>query len=299
MRLTNRTMQLSIVHTTAYRFAREVGFNPHRMMLRPRGSHDLQVLEHTVRCSPGARIIWSQDVFGNLVSTASFDAPASQLQISSHLLVETSAAPWPTFPIAASAHSYPFDLDADEVVDLGAMRNPGHAEASVKSWALAFIRSTPTDTLSLLKDINAGVLAVTAYRPRDEEGTQSAAQTLALGSGSCRDLAALFIDAVRHLGFGARAVSGYLFDPTPEAPQPHTTHAWAEIYLPGAGWIAFDPTNGRVGGGGLIPVAIGRCNAQVMPIVGTYVGAPTDFLEMTVRVDTMVQGASTKTTLRA
>jgi transglutaminase-like putative cysteine protease len=138
-----------------------------------------------------------------------------------------------------------------------------------------FIWSTPTDTLSLLKDLNAGVLAAAAYRPRDEEGTQTAAQTLALASGSCRDLAALFIDAAPLLGFGARAVSGYLYDPTDsDAAVADTTHAWAEVYLPGAGWIAFDPTHGRVGGGGLIPIAIGRYNGQVMPVVGSYVGGP-------------------------
>ena len=107
------------------------------------------------------------------------------------------------------------------------------------------------------------------------------------GSGSCRDLAALFLDAARHLGFGARAASGYLVDPDNPMVSTETTHAWAEVYLPGAGWIAFDPTNQRVGASGLITVAVGRCNGAVLPVSGSYVGAPEDFLGMTVRVDAL------------
>jgi transglutaminase-like putative cysteine protease len=277
-------VRLSIAHTTTYRFARDVRFQPHRMMLRPRSSHELHVIEHDLRCSPAAQITWSQDVFGNLVSTAAFGQGASSLEISSRLLVETSAEPWPVFQIAPEAHAYPFPHSDDEFIDLGPLLRPVRADPRVAAWARGFVWSRPTDTLSLLKDLNTGVLAAAAYRPRDEEGTQTAAETLDLASGSCRDLAALFIDAVRHLGFGARAVSGYLFDPDAEGPQADSTHAWAEVYLPGAGWIAFDPTHGRVGGSGLIPVAIGRCNTQIMPIAGTYAGEPADALGMTVQV---------------
>lgn len=278
-------MRLSIVHTTTYRFARDVQFHPHRLMLRPRGSQDLHVLEHALHCSPTAQLAWSQDVYGNLVCTAAFEQPASQLTISSRLGVETWAEAWPVFRIDPSAHAYPYEYSPEGLVDLGALRRPEHASSSVEAWARRFIWSTPTDTLSLLKDLNAGVLATAAYRPRDEEGTQTAAATLDMASGSCRDLAALFIDAVRHLGFGARAVSGYLFDPAADDLRSDTTHAWAEVYLPGAGWIAFDPTHGRVGGGGLIAVAIGRCNSQVMPVIGSYVGEPDDFLGMMVSVE--------------
>jgi transglutaminase-like putative cysteine protease len=277
-------VRLSIIHTTTYRFARDVQFHPHRLMLRPRGSHDLHVLEHVLHCSPAAQLDWSQDVFGNLVCTAAFDQPAAELAISSHLVVATSAEAWPVFRIAPSAHAYPFEYSPEELIDLGALRRPEHASSPVEAWARGFVWRAPTDTLSLLKDLNAGVLGAAVYRPRDEEGTQSAAATLDMASGSCRDLAALFIDAARHLGFGARAVSGYLFDPAAADLQSDTTHAWAEVYLPGAGWIAFDPTHGRVGSGGLITVAIGRCNAQVMPVVGSYVGQPQDFLGMTVAV---------------
>lgn len=124
------------------------------------------------------------------------------------------------------------------------------------------------------------------YRIRDEEGTQSPAETLALKSGSCRDVAALFIEAVRHLGLGARAVSGYLYAPDVGVGDQGSTHAWAEVYLPSAGWIAFDPTHGRVGGANLVPVAVARSNRQIMPVTGGYIGAPEDFasLDVSVRV---------------
>ena len=123
-----------------------------------------------------------------------------------------------------------------------------------------------------------------SYRTRDEEGTQTAGETLANASGSCRDIAELFIQAARNLGFGARAVSGYLYDPHARPEDPGATHAWAEIYLPSAGWIAFDPTQRRVGESNLIPVAVARNNRQIMPIVGSYIGAPRDFLGLDVEV---------------
>ena len=276
-------MQLTISHVTTYRYARQVLLNPHQMMLRPRGSHDVRVLAHDLTCRPAAEIVWTQDVFGNLAATAVFDRPVSELAISSHLTVETSADPWPVLRIDPAAHAYPYEHPADETLDLGALRVPQSHSPTVESWARSFIYSTPTDTLSLLKDLNAGVLAAAFYRTRDEEGTQTAAETLAMASGSCRDLAALFIEAVRHLGFGARAVSGYLFDPD-GVETSDTTHAWAEVYLPGAGWVSFDPTHNRLGGAGLIPVAVGRRNAQVMPVGGSYAGQPEDFLSMDVVV---------------
>jgi len=279
-------MRLTITHTTTYRFARPVFFNPHRLLLRPRGDADLKVLDHSLRCSPEARIVESQDVMGNLVATALFDGPAARLEIVSRLELETSAEAWPVFPIEPRAQSYPFDYSPDERTDLGALTAPEHPHPAVAAWAWSHVRSQPTDTLALLKDLNAGVLAAVAYRTREEEGTQSAAETLSRAKGSCRDLAALFIAAARHLGFGARAVSGYLVDEDAPAASEDTTHAWAEVYLPGGGWIAFDPTHQRLGGHGLIPVAIGRCNSQVLPVVGSYAGAPEDFLGMEVRVDT-------------
>jgi len=280
-------VRLTVVHTTTYSFARAVHFNPHRLLLRPRGDADLQVLDHALRCSPEARLVESQDIQGNLVTTALFEEPGTRLEVISQLELKASSAAWPVFAIEPRAQVYPFDYSRDERADLGALLAPEHPHPAVEAWARTCIHSRPTDTLALLKDLNAGVLAVIAYRSREEEGTQTASQTLSRASGSCRDLAALFIDAARYLGFGARAVSGYLVGSDASGSSDDTMHAWAEVYLPGGGWIAFDPTHQRMGQYGLIAVAIGRCNESILPVAGSYVGAAEDFLGMTVRVETM------------
>jgi transglutaminase-like putative cysteine protease len=256
------------------------------LLLTPRGDHDLRVLKSELDCVPTTDLVWAQDVFGNVVVTARFTEPASELVIAVDSLVEQSAPEWPVFRIAPTAHAYPFRYSDDEAADLGALLLPTHADedGALARWAEGFVLSSPTDTLSLLKDINAGITAAVAYRTRDEEGTQAPLETLSAGSGSCRDIAALFIDAVRHLRFGARAVSGYLFDPDAASDDGGSTHAWAEVYLPCAGWIAFDPTHQRVGSANLIAVAVGRCNGQIMPVTGGYTGDVGDFAGMEVSV---------------
>lgn len=279
-------MRFRIRHTTTDRYRRPVTLGTHRLLLTPRGDHDLRLLARELECEPEADLEWMLDVFGNIVATARFAEPACELVIAADILIEQLASEWPVFRIAPGAHSYPFSYSDDEAADLGALLCPIHDDenGALVLWAKGFVLASPTDTLSLLKDIDAGIAGAVAYRTRDEEGTQSPLGTLSLGSGSCRDIAALFIDAVRHLGFGARAVSGYLFDPDATDGGSGATHAWAEVYLPSAGWIAFDPTHQRVGSANLIPTAVGRCNGRVMPVTGGYVGSADDFAQMEVSV---------------
>jgi transglutaminase-like putative cysteine protease len=238
--------------------------------------------------TPNGALRWANDVFGNAVATATFGVPADTLVIDSLARVELSAAAYPVFDIAASAITFPFLYSDDEWIDLGALAVQQHAdEGRLRSWAQGFVASNPTDTLSLLQDLNAGVANSVAYLAREDEGTQSPNQTLALGQGSCRDLATLFVEAVRSLGLAARLVSGYLYDPTQTlvgSADAGSTHAWGEVYLPGAGWITFDPTNRRMGGGHLIPVAVARDLRQAMPVVGSFTGLPGDFHGMEVEV---------------
>jgi transglutaminase-like putative cysteine protease len=277
-------MKLRIRHRTTYRYARPVGLLAHRLILSPRTDQHLRTLSFGIDCSVSGSIDWTQDVFGNTVATAAFSEGTSELTITSDAVVEQTADPWPVFTIDISAHAYPFAYSSEDKTDLGAFAVATSSGGLVPDWARAFIRSRPTDTLSLLKDVNAGILTHVGYRIRDEEGTQSPEQTLELASGSCRDIAALFIEAVRSLGFGARAVSGYLYDPQATIDDGGSTHAWAEVYLPGAGWIAFDPTHRRVGEACLIPVAFARSNGQIMPVTGGYTGTPEDFVGMDVSV---------------
>ena len=268
---------LTVHHRTTYHYRTPMAFGPHRLMLRPRESRTLRLHAHELEISPAATVTWAHDVTGNAVATATFAGQADTLIIDSVAELTLAVDEWPVFPIAASATTYPFLLSEDEMTDLGALRLQAYLDSSgkLRDWAGGFVAGARTDTLSLLKDIGHGVAAQIAYEERDDEAAQTPAETLARGRGSCRDFAVLFVDAVRSLGFGARIVSGYLYDPTRDAVGSSgagSTHAWAEVYVPGAGWIMFDPTNRSVGGFNLIPVAVARHIRQAMPVSGSFVG---------------------------
>jgi transglutaminase-like putative cysteine protease len=280
---------LKIQHKTTYRFRQPVSLWPHRLMLRPRESRDLRLVSSAVTVTPAATVTWAQDVFGNAVATASFQTMSDQLVIDSVAELQLDASAWPVFDIAASAISYPFRYSDSDWTDLGALAMQQYQDPAgrLRAWALTFVRSTPTDTLALLKDLSAGVFEQISYQSREEEGTQSPIQTLDRGRGSCRDFAVLFAEAARTLGFGARIVSGYLYSPDRDAAGSDgagSTHAWAEVYVAGAGWITFDPTSRSVGGFNLIPVAVGRDIRQVRPVAGSFTGAADAFTNLSVEV---------------
>jgi transglutaminase-like putative cysteine protease len=282
-------MRLKIDHRTVYRYADPVRLQAQRLVLTPRDDADLTTVARSLRCEPEADIRWTVDIFGNQIATATFVDDTDTLTIVSEVEVEHRAPEWPVFAIDPDAHGYPFAYTLDDIIDLGALAQPDWLTPgadTVGAWARGFVLGPRTDTLSLLKDLNAGILRNIAYRVRDEEGTQSPAETLKRASGSCRDIAALFIEAIRHLGMGARAVSGYLVDPEQSDVDGGSTHAWAQVYLPGAGWVTFDPTHRRVGSGHLVPVAFARFNRQIMPVTGGYLGAPEAFVAMEVSVRT-------------
>jgi len=282
--------QISIHHQTTYRYRAPLEFGPHRLMLRPRESRNLRLTAHDLAFTPDATVTWAHDVYGNAVATAVFDEPSDTLVIDSVAELTLDVDQWPVFDIAASAAYYPFLLTEDEMTDLGALRLQSYLDSAgqLREWTQDFVAGNPTGTLALLKDVCSGVAARVAYEVREEENAQSPEQTLARGQGSCRDFAVLFVDAVRSLGFGARIVSGYLYDPDQNvlgSAGSGSTHAWAEVYVPGAGWITFDPTNRSVGGFNLIPVAVARHIRQTMPVAGSFVGAAELFERMDVRVD--------------
>ncbi len=266
-----------------------MSLNPHRLILRPRESRELQLISHSLAVSPDAAIAWANDVSGNAVATASFTGKTNRLHIRSKVELNLSANPWPIFNIAASALTYPFFYSDDERADLGPLAIQQYLDpmGRLRHWAKAFVRSVPTDTLELLKAISNGVAETLQYEVRESEGTQTPGASLDRGLGSCRDFAVLFVEAVRSLDMGARIVSGYLYDPQRSATGSEglgSTHAWAEVYVPGAGWINFDPTNRSVGGFNLIPVAVARDITQLMPVAGSYAGAADAFEAMDVVV---------------
>src|SRR4249920_1058759 len=232
-----RLMMLKIHHRTAYRYRQPVSLGSHRLMLRPRESRDLRLISSDVTVTPAAAMTWAQDVFGNAVATATFQSMADTLVIDSMVELQLNAAAWPVFDIAASAAVYPFQYSSDESIDLGALAIQQYPDPSgrLRDWARAFVRGNSTDTLSLLKDLCAGVSNQISYQSREDEGTQSPPQTLDRGCGCCRDYAVLFVEAARSLGFGVRIVSGYLYNPTQDmagSVGAGSTHAWAEVYIP-------------------------------------------------------------------
>ena len=280
---------LTVRHSTTYRYAAPVIFGPHRLMLRPRDSHDLRIVEASLTLSPPGRIRWMHDVFHNSVALVDFDEPAAELSIASTLVMERYGLVRPDFPIAPEAESYPFMHSADDRADLGRLRERHYQDrGEVEAWARQFILETPTNTFNLLATINAAIRGSFEYRAREEEGTQSPVETLETKSGTCRDYALLFIEAARSLGFGARFVTGYLYDPALDGGDDAVqgagaTHAWAEVSLPGAGWVEFDPTNGLVAAENLIRVAVTRDPTQAVPIAGSFFG-DAKFLGMEVAV---------------
>ena len=265
-------------------------------MLCPRESRDLQVVSCVVTVSPTAQVAWAHDVFGNAVATASFQGASDRLVIDSVVELRLEASAWPIFNIAASAIVYPFRYADDEWTDLGALTRQQYPDPAgrLAKWTRAFVRGDRTDTLALLKDLSAGVSAAIRYQCREDEGAQSPIETLDRGWGSCRDFAVLFVEAARHLGFGARLVSGYLFNPDRMlrgSADAGSTHAWGEVFVSGAGWISFDPTNRSVGGANLIPVAVARDIRQASPVSGAYAGSSDALESLSVEVFVTSSGA--------
>lgn len=286
---------VTVTHLTRYRYSSSIALGPHRLMLRPRETRDLRIAAFGLKISPEACIEWSNDVAGNAIATARFNAMTEELTIRACTRIELRASDWPIFPITAAASTYPFSYTQDDWIDLGALATPQYADETgrLSQWAEAFVLARPTDTLSLLKDISSGIANQISYQTREAEGTQGPLETIDRGWGTCRDLSVLFAEAARTLGFGARLVSGYLYEPSGTSfPSPNagSTHAWAEVFIPGAGWISFDPTNRSVGSRNLIPVAVARTIQQVSPVIGSFHGRASELIAMDVAVD--VEGAA-------
>jgi transglutaminase-like putative cysteine protease len=262
-------------------------------MVRPRESYDQHLIDATLAIDPLPREVrWLQDVFGNSVAIASFDRQSTRLVIDSRVHMEHRPAELQHVDIEDYARTYPFTYSAEDMPDLLRSIERQHHDPlrQIDGWARRFVGGGQTDTLRLLSDMTTAIRREFTYVARPEKGTQTPIETLARRKGTCRDYAMLMIEAVRALGFAARFVSGYVYDPTGRDGRVGggNTHAWVRVYLPGSGWVEFDPTNGIIGNQGLIRVAIARDIYQAVPISGTWSGFPGSFLDMTVGVDVAV-----------
>jgi transglutaminase-like putative cysteine protease len=279
--------KLQIDHLTEYRFASPVTVLPHRLLLRPRESHVLRVESSSLAISPAHGIRWKRDAFDNSMAIATFAAPTDMLTISSRVVITHYDETPLDFLVEEHAAFYPFAYLAEESTDLAPLLPMAWPDdrPQVDRWLQSLaLGSSRIETFSLLDQLNRAICRDFRYAGREEPGVQSPAETLSRGSGSCRDFAALFLDACRHLGFASRFVSGYHTSYATEGAG--STHAWAEVYLPGPGWKGFDPTAGLVTGSEHIAVAVARHPETVPPVAGSYLGPsdPRPTLSVYVRV---------------
>lgn len=284
-------IRLQVRHRTTYRYANPVRLNPHRFVCRPRDTHELRILDARLHISPSAETRWTSDVFGNSVLWLHFSAPTSELVVESDLDLEHYPGDPAQLLLDAPATRLPFAYSESDQIDLAPYlrRHSPDPEKVLASWTNGYLSANGNDTLASLAAINSAIHTRFRYQRRVETGTWAPATTLRAGCGSCRDFALLMMEAARSLGLAARFVSGYLYDAAEAGVAGALlgggeTHAWLQIYLPGAGWVAYDPTNGRVAGNNLIEVAVTRDPEQAVPLAGSFVGRPDDSLGMSVEV---------------
>ncbi|TXI44440.1 transglutaminase family protein [Methylophilus sp.] len=266
--------RLKIKHLTEYVFSSPVTLQQHCLLIRPREGHDLRIESSLLTISPSYHIHWSRDVFDNSLATVTFLQPSDKLTIASEVVIQHyEEAPF-DFWMEAYATNYPFAYAQAEWADLAAYQRLIFEPDGfrVNQWLQQLgLLNGQRNTVELLNNLNQAIYTQFRYQAREAPGVQAPATTLNNGSGSCRDYATLFIEACRNLGLASRFVSGYLHAPATEAGNA-TTHAWAEVYLPGTGWKGFDPTSGQVTGTQHIAVAVARDPESVPPVAGSFIG---------------------------
>jgi transglutaminase-like putative cysteine protease len=284
--------RVRIIHDTTYHYREPVRFGPHRVMMRPREGHDVRIVGARVAIEPTATIRWLRDVEGNSVAILSFADAAPRLAIHAEADVDLSDDNPIECLIEPNARSYPFQYSPDEQVELVPYRLPSYPfdGPALHHWLRDLYRPGQLiDTFELLHRLNTHIYQALRYGARDTHGVQLPHETLARGGGSCRDYAVLMMEAARCWGFGARFVTGYI---QMAHGQHGATHAWTEIYLPGAGWRGFDPTNNKLVGSEHISVAVAREQEKAMPLSGSWEGPAGAFERLEVSVQVVAQSMS-------
>jgi len=286
---TAQMTQIRIYHLTEYLFTAPVKLSEHMLLLRPREGHDIRIKSSLLNVEPAHTVKWFRDINGNSVGLLSINESADHLRIESEVVIQHYTTQPLDFIVDQRAVTYPFPFEPEERLDLLPYRThtwPNQTKL-LKDWVARFWSPGHSiETFVLLDQMNRTIVAEFTYQMREQPGVQSPDETLASGSGSCRDFAAFFIEACRYLGFAARFVSGYLHNP--KSKQHGSTHAWAEVYLPGAGWIGFDNTSGQVTGASHIATAVHRHPESIPPVAGSFTGPKGVSSQLNVTVE--VQG---------
>jgi transglutaminase-like putative cysteine protease len=276
--------RIRITHKTEYYYRTPVTFGPHQALLRPREGHDVHIESSLLKVEPAAEVRWLRDIYGNSIAVLTFAEPARKLSLISEVNVDHYDDNPLDFLIAPNAGSYPFQYAPSEQLELIPYRVPSYPYdgPGVQSWLSELYNpGQVTGTFELLNRLNTRIYESFKYARREEAGVQLPCQTITLGTGSCRDYAVLMMEAARHWGFAARFVTGYIMM---GEGQHGATHAWTEIYIPGAGWRGFDPTNNKFAGSEHVSVAVAREHEKASPLSGTWEGPPDAFDRMEVSV---------------
>ncbi len=282
---------ISISHVTRYDYDRPVSFGRHRLLLRPRDGHDLRVLEAHLHITPASTLHWHFDTFGNSVAHALFSADDDHLEIRSDLLIKRYGQRTLRTRRDSASRRMPLTYSAENLIDLAPfipMEFPAEGQA-LERWLHDAFQNRPFEVMGFLRALSATIHSNIAYSRREERGTQSAMTTVEKKTGTCRDLAFLFMECARFFGFATRFVTGYLHvrEDVRDAKAltgGGSTHAWADVYVPGEGWLEFDPTNLIDDNQALIRIAVTRTPAQATPISGTFNHQSARFLGMSVNV---------------
>ncbi len=283
---------LKVRHITSYAYKRPVGFGEHRILFRPRDSYDQRLLASDLAISPEpSDLFWIHDAFGNAVAVASFSGKAETLRFETNIILDHTPQLRPHFRAEKAARLWPFNYDEETLPDLSASMQRQYSDdgGTTAAWARRFTNASgKTNTARMLETMTHAVKQDFNYVRRAHPGTQTPAMTLDSLSGTCRDFALLMMEAARSLGLAARFVTGYIYVASRDNDEllgGGATHAWAQIFLPGAGWVEFDPTNGIIGNKDLIRVGVARDPRQAIPLWGTHTGKRNDSLGMTVQVN--------------
>ena len=292
---------LTIRHVTTYRYRKPVAFGEHRLMFRPRDTDGQKVMTaHLAISPPPASLDFIEDGFGNQIGVAQFSARATELRFES--IVDVERSPQANGGLdGVRAGTFPVTYDETERPELVSSmeRHYSDPENAIGAWASGFVPAdAPIGNFELLVEMTRVINAGFRYQRREAKGIQTPQETLLLGQGSCRDFAMLMIEAARSLGFAARFASGYLAA-SMDNPAGGSTHAWAQVYLPGAGWIDFDPTSGTAGAASLVTVAVVQDPHHALPLHGTYFGGAADHLGMDVHVHVITEAPDVTNTKEA